>query len=487
MKNSNTIIDRFLYWGVCVWVGARARRIRQLFFYTRPSGYDAGLYRELYQSYTWLSHWLAFSELPEWIVAMYPPLLWWISRLFSTFGASIEWQVYFFPVMFSLLLAGCVYRLVSYFGRRAWLFACMFYLFSFAQYSVYRWHYVKQLLAACLVLLVLWWWLRKRFWIAIPFIAWVILSHRPAIAVVCMLFVGGVIQVVREKKMTDIWQYLYSFVWGCLIALPFYWYFIDVQIASLLPHLWQSIDVPTLQDSYQQGGTFLTIGEYVTVGWPILIMWVGGLFVLRKDQEWWLLCRLIGVFGIWVLLQLFFFQRMLWYLDLFLLCAAWVFAEYLLSKSLSQAFSQAVLFGLIASHVSLYFTWVPRVAPPIIEKEEFAFLTHIDRFIEDDSLIIVPWIWYSPWVAWWSDATVVAPWLFDTNVRGNEDEWRKEYWFDVTTAEKCENIKEAFGDVAPHMYVRVWSKQEREILTGECFSLIYEENMPYHAVWKISP
>ena len=65
------------------------------------------------------------------------------------------------------------------------------------------------------------------------------------------------------------------------------------------------------------------------------------------------------------------------------------------------------MFLMIHLGISMY--WIPRISPPFIHEEEFAFIRQIDSLIEDNSLIVVPGIRYSPWIQGWASADVLAP------------------------------------------------------------------------------
>jgi hypothetical protein len=259
---------------------------------------------------------------------------------------------------------------------------------------------------------------------------------------------------------------------ACCFAWPVLAPFRETQFLPLFAIFIQQIDLPTVQDWFQSGGTFLTIREYLFVAVSSLILMGYGLRQQKRQLAHrsivgvYLLILLVRVFG-----QRFFFQRMIGYLDIFVLIFASV-ACSLLRQSWSK-FKKALVVVLCLIHVSMFTYRTYRTYRPLIEQNEFAFVAQIGRSIEPNARIIVPGIDYSPRVQWWTQREVLAPGLFDLNRRGSLDQERTTKRLHASAKEKCVQLAQDYPELRNDpLYLWIWSKQPETDLQDACFVLV---------------
>jgi hypothetical protein len=354
----------------------------------------------------------------------------------------------------------------------AWLFALLLTVFSFTQYQIFWRHYRKQLIALFLVLVVIWWWDRGRRWLMTPIVGAVYLIHRPAgLFLLLVAAVWWVFLLVKRsaRETRGLW---WSSALALLVAWPILLSFRETLFAPVIGPFFAQIDLPTINDWFQAWGTFLTISEYFLVGGISLFLAWWGIWHAKKQRGRSVSLVAVCVLLVWVFGQRFFFQRMIGYLDVFVVIFAGIGCAYLRrGKSRKKVF--VIMLCLLQIGIFSYRTY--RTYRPLIEANEFAFLSQIGRQIEADAVVIVPGIDYSPRVQWWTQREVIAPWLFDLNRRGNLDEAWTTKWLAASTQQKCDALSIDYPELADRpIYLRIWSKQPPTPVDGACFVLITE-------------
>lgn len=437
-----------------------------------PLWYDPGLYKSMFLSYTqlWVSR--DFSSLPAWILSMYEPWLGmeWSLRLLLTWWRT-DSLLTIWIILAAFLPAVGVWLLARRRWRFAWTAAFLLAIFSFTQYQVFWWHYWKQLIAMFFVAILVWWRDRRKRRQMVPIVAALFLIHRPAaVLVACVAIIRG-ITLIFCRAYHDFFRLCTSVLISLLLTIlplapfwetlfaPLFWFFIT------------EIDLPTINESFQQWGTFLTVREYLLVGWLTLLWalwWVAKSQKIIKEQTVALFAFIIlflRVFGQW-----FFFQRMIWYLDMFVLVFAGVCSS-LLRKG--QRWKKMIVILLFCVQIGMMIYRTYRTYRPLIEQEEFAFISQMGTTIENDAVIIVPGINYSPRVQWRTQREVIAPWLFDMNRRWFLDgDWTTK-WIDVSAEEKCRWLLQDYPELVHRpLYLWIWSKQELTDIQGACFVLL---------------
>jgi len=443
-------------------------------FSSIPLWYDPWLYKSMFLAYLNLWTIRDFSALPPRIQSMYEPLLgmigsswlmitWWWTESILTWGFVF---ISFLPILGICLLARRRWTL-------SWYFAFFLAVFSFTQYEVFWRHYRKQLVAMFFLTIVVWWWERRKWREMMPLVTGVFLVHRPAaVFILCVgVLRGGYLFFRREyKQVIHLW---WSILLALLLALPIILPFLQTLFTPLIWFFWREIDIPTLQDGFQQWWTFLTIHEYLLIWWLTLLWacwWVRKKIKPTVDGPILVLAFLfffVRVFGQW-----FFFQRMIGYLDMFVLVFAGGACSILWK---GQWWKKIVVISICMMQMSMMLYRTYRTYRPLIEKDEFAFLSQIGKTMPSNALVIVPGIDYSPRVQWRTQSDVLAPGLFDLNRRGLLDEAWNSKWVSRSAQEKCIWFQRDYPDLLDRpVYLWVWSKQQKTELKGACFDLLQQ-------------
>lgn len=485
-----------------------------------PLWYDPWLYKLMWQAYIQLWAQRDFALLPSRIQHMYEPWLWmrwalvvavmgggWGLAMWALWGLAIwaswglgsvvvpDWILTRWWVAVSAFLPLCLYLVGRKISQPVAIFALLFGAVSCTQWEVFWRAYRKQLLWICLLLVTLRLWMDGRRWGSVPVVSAVFLVNRPAGALLVLIAAGrGIVQILNSWWWrTMVWRSALCkmggvLIGGALVALPVGRVFVHDQIIALWGAFRQAFgDLPHWWDVYQQWWSFLTTIEYVRAWWWAIVGGLTGVLVwiyMSRNvktpplRAWvWIVVAtvilLLRVFG-----QGFFFQRMIGYLDVFLiLMMAYVCGEVWVSTRFS--FYQKTMFWTILGGVitvtTVYFGMLPRMdAPrwePRITGRELQFIKNIPTYVPADAVLIVPSRWYSPWVGWWSQREVIAPALFDRNVRSQDE--RAEIRLESTGEEICDAIIDAYGylhDMHRPLYVVTWPREPNLDLVGSCFT-----------------
>jgi len=464
-----------------------------------PLGYDAWMYKSMVEAYSQLwgsRHW---SELPAWINWMYPPL---VGVVFGGLGSLLWWDVVgswlvlrWVGWLVALLLVS-IYTYTDSLvkSREAGLIALLFGVGSFVLYNLYWWWYIKQLLAGTLLLLALSMMVRKKYIVVVLMTVGAMLTQRPAIVLaVCMFLFARFYEADKKERIKILLAWCSSMVLWYLLYYPF----LDGQVIRMIGPFLSAIDLPSSVDWFQAAWTFLTTSDYLKTNRIVLlggVVWTIMMLFTKSDSSSQKRYRLHASMTALLLVRVFgqghFFQRMFGYLDLFLLTSfggwVWLFLKTFSGKK--QLLWVLVLSVVWLVHMLHFFVSKDVIDTPIIEPQEFAFISEIDTFIDDESVIIVPSENYWPWILWWTKAKVVAPGRYSLSERKNR--WwsqRQENWRNASAQQKCDAVYRDYYTQNTHFYVRLWSKQTKFTdMTGACFELIKAWSDPFHALYYLN-
>ncbi len=452
-----------------------------------PLWYDPWLYKSMMDAYVWLWGNWDWSMLPEWIQRIYPPYIWMEFSLLQTFvWTSSGWFVHSGILWIVLVLLSWIYYYTKQlFWRKAALISVCFGLTSFVLYNLYWWWYIKQLMAIFFLLMTLWLFLQKKWRAVIPVLTCAMITQRPVIVIlVFIFFLWRLVQKNHENKDHRI-DYLMAFWVSITAVLSLYWPAISNMLTPLLPFI-SKIWISSWPDIFQSWWTFLTITDYLITNWVVIVLWlIWGGIVYKKDSAWtkkyfWIVIFLL----IRVFAQRMFFQRMIWYLDVFLLVWVWIAWVTIIDR---WKWWWVLISILWVVHTVQTIYRHGQIRYPIIEVDEFAFIKQIDTLIEEDSVLIVPWDQYSPWLQWRTNAVIIAPWIFDENKRWTRKRWQRESkWRQAAPEMKCENVLNTYWNISKNMYVWIWSKQELADVTWACFDLIKAWWDPFRALYHLN-
>lgn len=124
-----------------------------------------------------------FEQLAPWVQSMYPPFLGMFTSVLSFIGVSSDFLLTRGIAILSLFVGFALYFFLKQITRNKTIamFGLILYLTSFVQrYGFWRGYY-KQLLAMFLLLLILGLFVKKRWWMSIPLIVSLALTHRAGI------------------------------------------------------------------------------------------------------------------------------------------------------------------------------------------------------------------------------------------------------------------------------------------------------------------
>ncbi len=500
-----------------------------------PLGYDPGLYKLMWQAYIQLWTQRNFSLLPAWIQHMYEPLLgmrWALVAVVMSWSWALavstvfpDWMLTRWRVGVNVFLPLCLYVVGRKISQPVAIFALVFGVLSCTQWEVFWWAYRKQLLWICLLLVTLRLWMDHRRWVSVPVVSAVLLVNRPAGVV--LVLIGGIRALVQMmfgnvkyispwsvKRWTIRMRTIGVLVSGILVALPVGRVFVHDQIVALRWAFWDSFaDLPQRNDVYQQWWSFLTTIEYIRAGrWTI----AGGIVAMgmriygfRKwkwtststststyaslQHERWMIVIGTLLLALRVFGQGFFFQRMIGYLDVFLmLMLAYLCGEIRASTHL-KIFQKNILWVILGSVIvvtTVFFGRMLRLGSVEAPRRE-AWITAPElRFIETlsartprNALVIVPSRWYSPWVWGWSQRDVIAPALFDYNTR-TQDEWAQ-IWLDSEGDQICAAIVEKYSFYQRPLYVVTWPREPVLMLSGTCFTEVVYDEKSRMRLWEV--
>lgn len=470
-----------------------ALRSRAFFTNTNiPLGYDPWLYKEMFLAYYNLGGNRDFSTLAPWIQSMYEPGIGIIGSLYQHLALPFHdsWLTRWWLIL-SLILPLAAYALGKRINKETGVLAAVLVSLSFVQYAVFWRAYRKQTLGIILVSVVLYCWSSRKIWHTIPLLIMISLINRASLIwIVLIAWIWSISILINKRfsgKRTVLKELFLSGIISGLISLPILRPFLQEQVIGLLTPLFQSVDLPNYNESYQASGTFLATKEYIKVAWFSLLGGIWGLWVMirRYRKAGHIPKLLISIASIIMLIrvfgQWFFFQRMIGYLDV-MMCISCAFALSFINKQRYPILKQIIIWlFLIINGLTTLYRWRV-IHPPLISPEEFVSIVSFGRTTTKNDFIISPWIWYSPRIQWWTSWEVLAPGLFDTNTRWDASQWWEQKRYNNSVIEKCNNLKYDYPQLSGNnVYLRIGSKQWQDNFSGWCFRLLtWNNELNYH-------
>lgn len=484
-----------------------------------PLWYDPGLYKLMREAYVKLWSERELYMLPGWITKMHEPLLWMLWSLVAhSTGLHVNWislDNWSLPdrihtwwwLIVSAFLPMTMYmfgrRISPYIGYIA-LFLC---IMSFTQRYIFWWWYRKQLIGIGLIFSVVSMRSRgerKHMYASALLIGATFIVNRPA--GVLLAAIAGIYAIIAPSEMgtwskdtgsgwwVDRRHPLLAIGAWCVLVFPILWPFIHIQILPLIDIFIHAIDTPNWDDNYQASGAFLTTWEYMYAWWRALLWGIAAIFIsLSTHFKWlsskvrpalWWLFILTGVLAVRVAAQLFFFQRMIGYLDacLILLTAYALEGIRVWGMSAARKYNKKWLIYTLGVLVisAMSFTLYDHIQPfrtPLLTQWELNVAKTLDTRLPDDAMIIVPSRRYSPRVAWRVRRDTIAPGLFDLQERTLPD--RKRIWLDSPDEVKwntvCNAILTTYGHLDRPLYIRMWHREPSFELQWYCLKSYFRD------------
>jgi hypothetical protein len=350
-----------------------------------PLGYDPGIYLDGFKNFPFTNPWLK---------AMFPPGLF---ALVKAIPVDPTYLVIPLILFFSTLLFFSVYLFVNrLFGKKAAWWAIFLLSCSLVQYRVYYWYYLKNIAALAFLFFTFYCLSGKSYWA----IFWGVLTvyfHTPTDFILYSALVSGFIFFKNRRP-----YFLLTLILTLLLAAPYIAANFSLSFGPILRGIVTTIGGP--------GGTFYEPLEVLVLGILYLPL---GLYAFIKNYKKcpFLILPVIGLL-VTAILKLFFYRRLLIYLDIFLL----IFAADYLSKIKNKVF---LIVFIILNLVYVVF-FVKRTAYPLINFDEFREIQQI----EVDGYLLATDEMNSPWLLGYSRAKQVI----STGLNPADNYWSQEEW-----------------------------------------------------------
>jgi len=365
-----------------------------------PLGYDPGLY--LY----------GFKNFPftiPWLKATFPPGLFALVKLIPFDPTYLVVPLILF---FSILMFVALYLLINrLFDKKAAWWAIFLLTCSLVQYRVYYWYYLKNVAALALLFFTFYCLLQKSYWA----VFWGVLTvyfHSPTDFILYSALISGVIFFKGRRP-----YFLLTLILTLLLVSPYIISNLNFSFTPIVQGIVTSIGQPS--------GTFYEPLQVLVLG--ILYLPLGlWAFVKNYKKYPFLILPIMGLM-VTTVFRLFFYRRLLIYLDIFLLTFA--------SLYLSKVKTKLVGILVIANLVFITF-FVKRTAYPLINFDEFREIQQI----EVDGYLLATDEMNSPWLMGYSKARqVITTGLNPADNYWTPDEWNQ-FWFG-TLEKEVEELK----------------------------------------------
>lgn len=408
--------------------------------------------------------------LPVRIQNMHEPLLWmvWSMRLKLVWWRG-DWILTRWRGVVSTLMSIWSVLLLRIHTKGNILRAIVLLLWSFASYQLFWRAYRKQLIGLFLFSAT-WFISSRRRWMALPVARATLLISKTTRIIIFLRWIWVVFQAIRSRSWLPLIRFIGLRIWAIVLALPLLIQMRDTQIVWLIQPFIASVDIPDLGAWFQAWGTFLTLQEYRTTAFPLMLLalvWLIVCYKKSKNDHWSYVIRMIVALSFWVIGQLFFFQRMIATRDLFIVIGAVWGSMWFRSRWKRM---RLVIWAIVMTQWIVTGYRILRTYPALITPEEFAFLQQIGTSLPSNAVVIVPGIDYSPRVQWRTQRDVLAPGLFDLNRRGTLDQQRTSKRLQISATEKCSQLRIDYPELINRpVYMRIWNKQPISDIDWFCF------------------
>lgn len=450
-SSSSSPSSSFQWQGPLVWACLGffvLMRVFPFFSAAHPLGYDTGIYR--YEIW-------ALQTGAELLISGVSPAFAALMKGATLTGLDGDQILYGSYALIQLAFFGILYAFVKFrWGARKALFAVFLLAISLVQWKAYSLLLFKQSLA-CVLLLAAFISFEKRSWWTVLF--GVVLALLQALDALFLGLAGGIFLLFHLKDTSWRRYGLTLLLWCAGVGIV---------LAVLFPEYWaaawgifsQAL-TGHLADAHIQEGAFLQVTDFGYLG---ALVWslgfVGVLFSFRQDR-----ISVFHVYGglllVWILSQLFFFQRLLIQLDLVLV----VFAAYALDRGYRSLFEGSALwvrgvFVLLCATPLMVSVW--RYEVPFSASQLDTVTTFCDA-LPDGVTVVAAESSSAPWLKGWCPRHIVlGPGVFAN--RWDEDEWRL-FWKGGTP----EEVAVLLDEYARPLYFYSQQKELQERFFPELF------------------
>lgn len=405
-----------------------------------PLGYDPGLYKYVFEN--------PFGGV--WIKGMYPLGFVVIMHILSDIFTSEILITYFFAILSASTVFAVYFAVKKMFSKRAAVIAALIYPLSIAQLQTFWFNYYKNVIGIILLLISYTFFReKKRFNYEIIIIGTIIaMFHRPALFIFGLSFVIYSLMYYKDKKKALLYIGLIASL-GLLVNIDRITTYILPSLAGL---------GTSIVDLRGGAGTFFSIKDYfysMLAFIPFAI--IGASKSLDKNRGF-----LIGgtITFLTVVLGLFFHNRLIIYLDIFVIVYSAIGFDILIREKkkfgMAILISFIIIFAVIASIKSTSLK-------PLISPVEFSEIKSFNAIIPKDADIMSTSSYYTPWLKGYVNRGVIAPGMFNLN-KMSEKEWKK-FWKGINRTNYLNMYNET-------IYIYVGEKQAHLNFNPNCFNLI---------------
>lgn len=404
-----------------------------------PLGYDPGWHKFPFEH--------PFTD--SWPKAVFPlPFLLLMSGITHLTSAWFALVPLF--VLFSAVTALVVYFVTKkFFDKSTALIAALLFAVSISQFETFWYNYYKNVLGIIILLIALLFVTdNKRLnWKLILVGGLVMGIHQPA------FFIFGLTYFFYTMKDIAAWrsvEFRNAVLNGILIiAVAFLINFDRVYEIIIQQFIWT---VSSFVDS--SGGSFFDASTYLLYTVPFIPFAITGFYhSWRKNLPLAIagaVCTAVVVFS------LFFHNRMIIYLDIFVIIYAAVGLIVLMQNKPFLGRTVLVLF-IVLSGVLLFIH--ASQAKPLISTAELQDIESLNTRLEPNATIMSTDKYYSTWLKGYSGRNVIAPGLFDDQ-RMNYTDWVA-FWTDV-------NRQRYIDQYSLPLYIHVGQKQPQYNFSDVC-------------------
>lgn len=415
-------------------------RFRSYFSTAIPLWYDHWIYRTFFMILENQLPYLHFWDLPIRVKSIYEPFsgIFYII-LHTMLWISADMFLLRWVAGLHLIVSVFIYLLLKKYNKTTAIIWVLLYLTSIIQYQVFWRGYIKQMMWIIFLISSFYLIEKKSYLLLIPILTGLFTVNRAGGIFFLVSFL--IYKIISGIKKSWTWKDVYVVIIAGLLALIIYYPLLEEQIFSMFLPLFGQVFVG------EQSGTFFDKSKYfvyniIIIGFSLF----GFILSLSKNIFKKYPMEFIG-FGIgilWVGLQLFFYNRMLWYLDIFVIMIASYGLGQLIFSWKKMWKSIAILLYSLQLCVFIFYSY--RTNFPLIVQKEFESIKEIPSIIPTDAKIMVTDKKYSAFLMWYAGYNIIARWLFDL------DPWttkQREYWHLVDGHEKCILLSELWNEQRP--------------------------------------
>jgi hypothetical protein len=419
-------------------------RVLPFFFSSVPLGYDLGWHKYPFEH--------PFTD--EWTKSVFPlPFLLLASGLTAVFGS------WFVLVPLFIALSAATAFALYYAGKKAFnrdvgILAAVLFAVSIAQFETYALNYYKNVLGIIVLLLAL---LlvpdNKRWnWKLVLVGALVMGFHQPAFFIFGLTYLLYVLLDIKAWKTT-------AFRWSVVNGAAILALALLINFDRVYEIFFQQLGWAVTAAPGGGGGTFFNSYRYVLYTLPFVPFAVTGFVkTWRKHVP---IAIATGVATIVVVFELFFHNRFLIYLDVFVILYAAVGMFVLVAEKPRIGRWVVGVFLVLALVLASLHAWQAR---PLISDAELAEIQSLNE-LEPSAWIMVTDKYYSPWLKGYVARPIVAPGLFDEDTM-DRSEWEA-FWTGID--------REVYISRYPSpLYIHVGGRQPQYDFSEVCTAFPHE-------------